>query len=911
MHPLLARSSRTLTLAAGIVAALCNGAASADEATVTGWLSVLHGKGAPASGVEEVHGVLLKEDSGTCWELHADAHDEEVEALDRCRVVVRGELVKGEEELHVLSIAAAPTQAAAAGQASGASFNVQPLTGPQRWVTILVRFADQTGTTPHAASWFQTLMGSTAPGMDHYWREVSYEAINLTGSVVVGWYNLPQPKSYYVVSNQIVWDRAMNDATAAADADVYFPNFAGINLMFNDTIGNAAWGGTSIVSRDGVGRIYSATWMPPWGYENHNVLGQEMGHGFGLPHSSGPYSQTYDSNWDVQSGGGTGNPSDPNYGSIGVHTVAYHKDRLNWIPSSRLYVASAGTATVEIERTALPVSATNYLMARIPIPGTTTRYYTVEARRFVGYDIRVPAEGVLIHLVDTTRSDRNAQVVDGSNNGDPNDAGAIWTPGETFTDATNAITVQVVSAGASSYTVTITAGSGGGGGGGTTDDHGNTSATATSIQNDGTSVAGNIETGGDVDYFSFAATAGTAYVLSTGSLGTGMDTVLTLFGTDGASVLGEDDDSGGSYASLLSWTAPAAGTYYVGVRHYSPTGTGTYRVSALGETVTPPAASGTAVAGFGVGGNGWVVTMPGSGQADWKRNTFAPQGIIRPSIGNLDGDPNPDMVLGFGRGAGGWVALYERASGAWGLIRWYRVPWSAYNAANGETCPALGDMDGDGLDEIAIGLGSGGGGNVAIVRAPGLVPTFGRWIAVTWAAYNSANGETRPAFANADADAAKELVVGLGSGSGGWLQVFDDLSTAQRLMWIQVPLASYNSANGETRPAGGNLDGGTQGRIVVGLGAGSGGQMYVYNPYTSAWAPRTATGPSTWNGETRPACADADGDGTADLLVGLGAGGAGQMRLTNFATPGASRDLTVPWSVYNGANGETWPALMR
>lgn len=911
MGRMLARTPRIIAFA-GFLALLCHGVASADEVTVTGWLSVLHGKGAPASGVEEVHGILLKEDSGTCWELHADAHEEEVEALDRLRVVVRGELSKGDDELHVLSISAAPTQAAAAGQSSASSITVQPLTGSQRWVTLLVRFADQTGSTPHPVSWFQTLMGTAAPGMDHFWREVSYESINLTGSVVFGWYNLPQPKSYYVPSGTINWDRAMTDATAVADGDVFFPSFAGINLMFNDTIGNAAWGGTTTVTRDGSTRIYSATWMPPWGYENHNVLGQEMGHGFGLMHSSGPYSQTYDSNWDVMSGGGTGNPLDPNYGSIGVHTVAAYKDQLLWIPSSRRYVAGAGTATIAIERTAQPVSATNYLMARIPLPGSATRFYTVEARRFVGYDLRVPAEGILIHLVDTTRSDRIAQVVDGTNNGDPNDAGAIWTPGETFTDAANGITIQVVSAGASSYTVTITAGSGGGGGGGGgTDDHGNTSTTATSIQNDGTSVAGNIETGGDVDFFSFVAASGTEYVLSTGSLGTGMDSLLTLFGTDGASVLGEDDDSGGNYASLLRWTAPAAGTYYVRVRHYNPTGTGTYRVSARGETTTPPAPTGTAVAGFGSGGNGWVVTMPGSGTVGWTRNTFAPQGVVRPAIGNLDGDPNPDMVLGFGRGAGGWVAIYERANGAWGLVRWYRVPWSAYNTANGETCPALGDMNGDGLDEIAIGLGSGGAGYVAIVRAPGLVPAFVRWVAVTWAVYNTANGETRPAFANVDADAAEELIVGLGSGSSGWLRIFDDLSTAQPLSWVQVPLASYNAANGETRPAGGNLDGGTQGRVVVGLGAGSGGQMYVYNPYTGAWASRTETGPSTWNGETRPACADADGDGTADLLVGLGSGGTGMMRLVNFANPGASRDLTVPWSAYNGANGETWPALMR
>ena len=50
-------------------------------------------------------------------------------------------------------------------------------------------------------------------------------------------------------------------------------------------------------------------------------------------------------------------------------------------------------------------------------------FYTVETRRFDGYDggsgyhSRIPGEGVVIHKVDTTLSDRLAQVVDPDNNG--------------------------------------------------------------------------------------------------------------------------------------------------------------------------------------------------------------------------------------------------------------------------------------------------------------------------------------------------------------------------------------------------------------------------------------------------------------------------------------------------------------
>jgi hypothetical protein len=61
----------------------------------------------------------------------------------------------------------------------------------------------------------------------------------------------------------------------------------------------------------------------------------------------------------------------------------------------------------------------------------------------------------VIHNVDTTRG-RPAQVVDPDGNGDPNDAGAMWTPGETFVDSANEITVSVTSVSSSSFSVTVT-----------------------------------------------------------------------------------------------------------------------------------------------------------------------------------------------------------------------------------------------------------------------------------------------------------------------------------------------------------------------------------------------------------------------------------------------------------------------
>ena len=315
------------------------------------------------------------------------------------------------------------------------------------------------------------MMGASYPGLGHYWEELSYGNIpNLAGSRVVGWYNLPQPRSYYRFMDEDRWesfptDRARDDCTAAADADVFFSDFDGINLVFNDgeTTGRSN-GGSQRLTLDGQTRFWGITWIHPSHVEDtyRPTLAHEMGHALGLLHSSGPYGQddplysstTYDSNWDVMSGLSVMS-YDPEYGYLGVHTIAYHKDFLGWIPADRKYVAAPNsTQTLILERLAQP-SAEGYLMAQIPIGDSTTDFYTVEVRLFAGYDEGIPDEAIVIHKVDTTREDRLAQVVDVDNNGDPNDAGAMWTVGEIFTDAENNLQVSIDAAYETGYRVTI------------------------------------------------------------------------------------------------------------------------------------------------------------------------------------------------------------------------------------------------------------------------------------------------------------------------------------------------------------------------------------------------------------------------------------------------------------------------
>jgi len=346
------------------------------------------------------------------------------------------------------------------------------ISGTHRYVTILVRYSDTVGITPFTSTFIQNLYTSTFPGLDHYFKELSYNQFSIAGSDVVGWINLSHPQSYYSSSTTgwgVDWDKITADAIAAADSQVDYKNYYGINIIPNVLMGNiGGLGGQRQLTLDGATRLWGTTYDNPQN-NMHVLLGHEMGHTIGFPHSSGPYTQTYDSLWDVMSNGSLPNGS-PTYGPLACPTISYHREKVDWISGTRLYEALPGTdKTLRIERLSNPTNTTDALMAKVYINGSATHYFSVEARRYGGnYEAAasLPAEGILIHDVDenrivtdpftgTTVQGRNAEVVDVDNNGNCNDAGAIWTAGETFTDAPSGVSVAVTAADATGYTVRI------------------------------------------------------------------------------------------------------------------------------------------------------------------------------------------------------------------------------------------------------------------------------------------------------------------------------------------------------------------------------------------------------------------------------------------------------------------------
>ena len=442
-----------------VLVALLSAMPAAHAAEVTGRLELRWGDAQRAQAGERFTATLVA-DGGKRFPLdpvQARRAAGDLYALANRRVAVELGVGKGKALYEPLAIV--PADEAALG--------AKAVLGTTVWATVMCKFSD-IPTEQKPITFFQSQYANTPGLLDHYWREVSYDKINLAGSAAYGWFVLPHPRSHYVTTvngqQDADLDALFDDCTTAANAQVNFAangGLQGINMMFNGDLDGYAWGGGRCAVLDGVNKCWSTTWNPPWAFNNLAPLAHEMGHGYGLPHAnnSDNDSDPYDNPWDVMSDAWNNATSSGTYGTLAKHINTYHRDRLGWIEPARKLVVPAGQARpgITLDRASLRGSQ-NTQMIVVTLPGQpASRYYTIEARRRVGnYDGNLAGDAVIIHQVDTTRStpawsvDATVPPANRANN-----EGSMFKPGETWTAPANLFRVRVLSATAEGFLVSV------------------------------------------------------------------------------------------------------------------------------------------------------------------------------------------------------------------------------------------------------------------------------------------------------------------------------------------------------------------------------------------------------------------------------------------------------------------------
>ena len=373
-------------------------------------------------------------------------------------------------------------------------------------------------------------------------------------------------------------------------------------------------------------------------------------------------------------------------------------------------------------------------------------------------------------------------------------------------------------------------------------------------------------------------------------------------------------------------------TYYFSVTAYNTTGAeSAHSMELVYHTPAGTPSTHKMIAGFGAfpEEGGWAEAIGsdylhgGWLRVEWPEyNSLS--GESRIAKGDIDGDGKDEIIIGLGPVSGYSSipnGMFEVLDDDYTHLAWGQIEWADYNAVNGETWPACGDIDGDRKDEVIIGLGLGGHGRIEVFDYTSGELVHKEWIEVEWQDYNTARGESRPASGDIDGDGKDEIIIGLGPVSedtsipNGIFEVLDDDYT--HLAWGQVDWADYNAVSGETWPACGDVDGDRKDEIIIGLGPGGGGRFetHVYQGTEVAHSEWNLVNWQDYNalfGETRPACGDIDSDKKDEILIGLGKGGEAIMQVFDDSLEGYTyiTSLQAGPQGYDVANGETWPAII-
>lgn len=232
----------------------------------------------------------------------------------------------------------------------------------------------------------------------------------------------------------------------------------------------------------------------------------------------------------------------------------------------------------------------------------------------------------------------------------------------------------------------------------------------------------------------------------------------------------------------------------------------------------------------------------------------------------------------------------------------YEFSINAFASFTGGVNVVVGDVNGDGTDEIIAGADSGGAPTVNVFSAKGVL------LKTLTVGDDATRTGASVATADFDGDGKSDLLVGtmqngqplvevLRFSDGGVIQSFTPFAGAQAVS------VAAGDVNGDGTPD-----------VVAGAGTGGGPEVIAFDGKTGAVLLHQFAFEDTFHGGVVLSCADLNGDSKADVIVGAGvtggprivvfSGSDGSVLRNFFAADEAARD-GVRATAYKGGGGST------
>jgi hypothetical protein len=248
-------------------------------------------------------------------------------------------------------------------------------------------------------------------------------------------------------------------------------------------------------------------------------------------------------------------------------------------------------------------------------------------------------------------------------------------------------------------------------------------------------------------------------------------------------------------------------------------------------------------------------------------------GGVRVAMGDFNSDGIQDTVVGTGPGIATEVRIID---GRTNLQLWTTLPFES--TFTGGVYVAAGDMNGDGIPDIAISPDEGGGPRVRLFDGK----TFEQINDFFGIDDPNFRGGARAALGDLNGDGWDDLLVAAGFGGGPRLAGFDakSLATDPAKLFDDFFVFEQSLRNGVFVTSGDlNADGFAD--LVAGGGPGGAPRVYAISGrelVDSRGSTRNTianffAGDTTLRGGVRLAIGELDGDGRLDLITGPGPGG--------------------------------------
>ena len=188
----------------------------------------------------------------------------------------------------------------------------------------------------------------------------------------------------------------------------------------------------------------------------------------------------------------------------------------------------------------------------------------------------------------------------------------------------------------------------------------------------------------------------------------------------------------------------------------------------------------------------------------------------------------------------------------------------------------LGDVTGDGVDDLVFAPGGGGGPRIRVVDG-----STGEVIADLMVYEDTFRGGVDVAVGDVNGDGYEDVLTGTGDGGGPRVRVLDGKSITNG---DDPPAVLYdffpyeNTFRGGVFVGTGDVNGDGFADVITGTGVGGGARVVVFDGRTGDVLKDFFAFDTSLRTGVRVGAGDLDGDGHDDVLVGAGPGGAPEVR---------------------------------